>query len=63
MPEKITDKYKGDFDKIKNRLNHLIDEINGLTGEMAMMADAAVEGKTAAPKQNVKKVAKPEADS
>ena len=45
MPEKITDEYKGDFDKIKNRLNRLIDEINGLTGEMAMMANAAVEGK------------------
>jgi len=45
IPENITDEYKGDFNEIKNNLNVCIDAINGLTGEMGMLAEAAVEGK------------------
>ena len=30
MPEKITDEYKGDFNKIKNNLNLLIDTLNNI---------------------------------
>lgn len=32
IPEKITDEYKGDFNKIKNNLNILIDAMNEVTG-------------------------------
>jgi len=45
IPENITDEYKGDFNEVKNNLNVCIDAINGLTGEMGMMAEAGVEGK------------------
>jgi methyl-accepting chemotaxis protein len=45
IPENITDEYKGDFNEVKNNLNVCIDALNGLTGEMGMMAEAAVEGK------------------
>ncbi len=45
IPEKITDDYKGDFNEVKNNLNVCIDALNGLTGEMGMLAEAAVEGK------------------
>jgi len=31
IPEKITDNYKGDFNKIKNNLNVLIDNLNNIT--------------------------------
>ncbi|MCK4389092.1 MAG: methyl-accepting chemotaxis protein [Desulfobacterales bacterium] len=45
IPAKITDDYKGDFNEVKNNLNVCIDAINGLTGEMGMLAEAAVGGK------------------
>ena len=45
IPEKITDDYKGDFNEVKNNLNVCIDAINGLTGEMGMLAEAGAEGK------------------
>ena len=45
IPENITDDYKGDFNEVKNNLNVCIDALNGMTGEMGMLAEAAVEGK------------------
>ncbi len=45
MPSKITDKYNGDFNEIKNNLNNCIDNINALTADANMLAKAAVEGK------------------
>ena len=45
IPENITDEYKGDFNEIKNNLNVCIDALNGLTGEMGMLAEAGAEGK------------------
>ncbi|MDP3395870.1 MAG: Cache 3/Cache 2 fusion domain-containing protein [Methanoregula sp.] len=45
MPKKITDNYNGDFNAIKINLNNCIDNINALTTDANMLADAAVEGK------------------
>ena len=45
IPENITDEYKGDFNEVKNNLNVCIDALNGMTGEMGMLAEAGVEGK------------------
>ena len=45
IPAKITDKYNGDFNEIKNNLNNCIDNINALTADANMLAKAAVEGK------------------
>ncbi|MCU0631637.1 MAG: Cache 3/Cache 2 fusion domain-containing protein [Methanolinea sp.] len=45
IPEKITDPYQGDFNKIKNNLNQCIDNINSLVAESNMLSIAAVEGK------------------
>ncbi|MFA4849892.1 MAG: Cache 3/Cache 2 fusion domain-containing protein [Methanoregula sp.] len=45
MPKKITDNYNGDFNEIKNNLNNCIDNINALTADAYMLADAAIEGK------------------
>ncbi|MEI6842820.1 MAG: methyl-accepting chemotaxis protein, partial [Methanomicrobiales archaeon] len=45
IPAKITDKYNGDFNEIKNTLNACIDAINGLVADANMLAKAAVEGK------------------
>ncbi len=39
MPEKITDAYKGDFNRMKNNLNMLIDAMNEITDLAAEMAD------------------------
>ncbi len=39
IPEKITDAYKGDFNRIKNNLNMLIDAMNEITGLAEEMAD------------------------
>jgi len=47
IPKKITDKYNGDFNEIKNNLNNCIDNINALTADAAMLAKAAVDGKLA----------------
>ncbi len=45
MPKKITDHYNGDFNEIKVNLNSCIDNINALTADAYMLADAAIEGK------------------
>jgi len=45
IPAKITDKYNGDFNEIKNNLNACIDAINGLVADANMLGKAAVEGK------------------
>ncbi len=45
IPKKITDNYNGDFNAIKINLNNCIDNINALTTDANMLADAAVEGK------------------
>jgi methyl-accepting chemotaxis protein len=45
IPAEITDEYKGDFNEVKNNLNKCIRSLNGLTEEMGMLAEAAVEGK------------------
>ncbi|MEI6841272.1 MAG: methyl-accepting chemotaxis protein, partial [Methanomicrobiales archaeon] len=45
IPAKITDKYNGDFNAIKNNLNNCIDAINGLVADANLLAKAAVEGK------------------
>jgi methyl-accepting chemotaxis protein len=47
IPEKITDKYNGDFNEIKNNLNLAIDAVNALVADAAMLSKAAVEGKLA----------------
>ena len=47
IPAKITDKYNGDFNEIKNNLNQCIDAINLLVGDAKMLAVAAVDGKLA----------------
>ncbi|MEQ8192269.1 MAG: MCP four helix bundle domain-containing protein, partial [Candidatus Eremiobacterota bacterium] len=45
IPPKITDKYNGDFNEIKNNLNTCIDAINSLVTDANMLSLAAVEGK------------------
>ena len=45
LPKKITDHYNGDFNEIKVNLNSCIDNINALTADAYMLADAAIEGK------------------
>ena len=47
IPPKITDKYNGDFNEIKNNLNNAIDNINALVVDANMLSIAAVEGKLA----------------
>ena len=44
LPEKITDTYKGDFNKIKKNLNLCIDNINDLIIDSNMLEKAALEG-------------------
>jgi len=43
-PPKITDKYYGDFNEIKNNLNTCIDEISVLVEEVDVAINASVEG-------------------
>lgn len=45
IPEKITDDFRGDFNKIKDNLNTCIGAINGLIKDANMLSQAAVEGK------------------
>jgi methyl-accepting chemotaxis protein len=45
IPEKITDTYYGDFNVIKDNLNHCIDAINLLVNDAQLLAKAAAEGK------------------
>jgi len=42
--EKITDEYKGDFNKIKNNLNQLIEIINVFVDQIGILVKAAQEG-------------------
>jgi len=44
IPPKITDKYNGDFNEIKNNLNNCIDNINRLVEDASLLAKAAEEG-------------------
>ena len=45
IPPKITDSYNGDFNLIKNNLNHCIDAVNAMVADAVMLSKAAVEGK------------------
>jgi methyl-accepting chemotaxis protein len=45
IPPRITDKYNGDFNEIKNNLNQCIDAVNLLVTDAGMLSKAAVEGK------------------
>ncbi|HNY11675.1 MAG TPA: MCP four helix bundle domain-containing protein, partial [Candidatus Wallbacteria bacterium] len=47
IPPKITDKYNGDFNEVKNNFNQCIDTISALVRDTNMLAGAAVEGKLA----------------
>jgi len=47
IPPKITDKYNGDFNEIKNNLNNCIDNITALVTETAMLIKASAEGRLA----------------
>ena len=47
IPPKITDKYNGDFNEIKNNLNNCIDNITALAADTGLLVKAAVEGKLA----------------
>ncbi|MDZ4800417.1 MAG: MCP four helix bundle domain-containing protein, partial [Bryobacteraceae bacterium] len=47
IPPRITDKYNGDFNEIKNNLNGCIDSVNGLVADAGVLVKAAVEGKLA----------------
>jgi methyl-accepting chemotaxis protein len=45
IPAKITDKYEGDFDKIKQALNQCVDAVNLLVQDAGSLVQAAVAGK------------------
>jgi methyl-accepting chemotaxis protein len=45
IPPKITDRYNGDFNEIKNNLNTCVDAINALVSDANMLSKAAMEGK------------------
>jgi methyl-accepting chemotaxis protein len=45
IPPKITDRYDGDFDKIKQALNQCIDAVNLLVADAGVLAKAGVEGR------------------
>ena len=47
IPPKITDKYNGDFNEIKNNLNTCVDAVNAMVADAGMLAKAATEGKLA----------------
>jgi methyl-accepting chemotaxis protein len=47
IPAKITDRYNGDFNILKNNLNTCIDAVNALVADAALLAEAAVEGRLA----------------
>ena len=44
IPASITENYNGDFNNIKNNLNHCIDAVNALIADAAMLADATEKG-------------------
>ncbi len=43
IPDKITEHYNGDFNEIKNNVNHCIDAVKGLVVDTEMMASAAAD--------------------
>lgn len=45
IPEKISDEYKGDFNKIKDNLNMLTERISGILNEMKRLISAVREGR------------------
>ena len=45
IPSKITEKYNGDFNEVKNNLNYLIDIVNMRNDDIAMLTLAAAEGR------------------
>ena len=47
IPAKITDRYNGDFNILKNNLNTCIDAVNSLVKDAEMLSAAAVEGRLA----------------
>ncbi len=47
IPPKITDKYNGDFNEIKNNLNTCIDAISRVVADGVALTQAALEGKLA----------------
>ncbi|KPA17864.1 methyl-accepting chemotaxis protein [Candidatus Magnetomorum sp. HK-1] len=44
IPEKITDEYQGDFNKLKNNLNGCIDAIDALIDDANMLSQAGING-------------------
>jgi methyl-accepting chemotaxis protein len=47
IPQKITDNYNGDFNRIKNNLNLAVDAVSALVKDTAMLSKAAVNGQLA----------------
>jgi methyl-accepting chemotaxis protein len=47
IPPRITDKYNGDFNEIKNNLNVCIDAVNALVADANGLSKAAVDGRLA----------------
>jgi methyl-accepting chemotaxis protein len=45
IPAKINEHYKGDFNNIKDNLNHCIDAVNRLVEDANMLAQAAADGR------------------
>ncbi len=45
IPEKISDKYNGEFDKLKENLNTCVEAVNRLVEDAAGLSKAAVEGR------------------
>lgn len=45
IPEKITEEYKGDFNKIKENLNQCINSVQGLVAETILLTESAVDGR------------------
>ncbi len=45
IPPKITDRYSGDFNTIKNNLNTCIDAVNALIDDAKLLSEAALDGR------------------
>ncbi len=45
IPPKIAEEYRGDFNEIKENLNHCIDTVNALVADAETLSKAAVEGR------------------
>ncbi len=48
IPPKITDRYNGDFNEIKNNLNQCVEAVNALVADAVRLSEAAVAGQLAA---------------